>query len=148
MFVYRWNGASWVEEQKLRALVGTIDDEFGASVAISGNVIIVGAPGSAPNSARSGSAYVYRWNGASWFEEQELIPSDGDSYDEFGNAVAIDGDTAIVGAWGDEAAGAQLAGSAYIHRWNGETWVEVRKLLPGRYPSGLRSASRSPSAGT
>ena len=130
-YVFRWNGSSWVEEQKLLPSVGHYNDNFGRSVAINGDVALVGTHlDYNENSERSGAAYVFRWNGSSWVEEQKLLPSDGATGDSFGYSVAIRNNAAIVGAYGDDDNGSS-SGSAYVFRWNGSTWVEEQKLLPG-----------------
>ena len=127
-YVFRWNGASWVEEQKLIASDGVDRASFGYSISISGNVIIVGAPMDDDNGLSSGSAYIFRWNGANWVEEQKLVASDGAEADLFGNSVSVSGDVAIVGAHEDDDNGLS-SGSAYIFRWNGGNWVEEQKIL-------------------
>ena len=80
-------------EAKLLPSDGAAGDRFGHSVSISGDVALVGAYGSG-----SGSAYVFRWNGSSWVEEQKLLPSDGAAEDWFGYSVSISGNVALVGA--------------------------------------------------
>ncbi len=103
----------WVEEQKLRASDGASYDFFGRSVSISGDVAIVGAFRDDDMGLDSGSAYIYRFNGAEWVEEQKLLASDGAEYDYFGNTVSISGGIAIVGAYGTGPFGL-WTGSAYI----------------------------------
>lgn len=129
-YVYRWNGAQWVEEQKLAASDGASNDQFGrTSVDVSGDVIVVGAHADQDSGFASGSAYVYRWNGAQWIEEQKLVPSDGDATDVFGWSVDVSGDVIVVGAYQDENDGRIRSGSAYAFRWNGAQWVEEQKLF-------------------
>src|SRR5258708_627860 len=70
-------------------------DDFGQSVAISGNTAIVGNP---YHSSYDGSAYVYVGNGVTWTQQAKLVAPDPGGGDEFGLAVAISGDTAVVGA--------------------------------------------------
>jgi hypothetical protein len=127
-YVYRWNGSSWVEEQKLLASDGAVGNVFGARVSISGNVALVGAAEDEQFPFGTGSAYVYRWNGSSWVEEQKLLASDGASRDRFGLAVSISGDVALVGAVTDDDKGSD-SGSAYVFRWSDTSWVEEQKLL-------------------
>jgi len=126
-YVFRWNGITWVEEQKLLASNGLGADRFGSSVSVSGNVAVVGAP------HNGGAAYVFRWNGAAWEEEQELWASDGVPLDIFGDSVSVSGDVVVVGArLADDACPSNSgcrSGSAYIFRWNGTTWIEEQKLL-------------------
>ncbi|NIQ88106.1 MAG: hypothetical protein GWN93_03075, partial [Deltaproteobacteria bacterium] len=68
---------------------GAAEDYFGTSVSISGDVALVGADGNDDKGDDSGSAYVFRWNGSSWVEEQKLLASDGAAYDWFGESVSI-----------------------------------------------------------
>ncbi|MEX2214306.1 MAG: PQQ-binding-like beta-propeller repeat protein [Phycisphaeraceae bacterium] len=86
-------------------------DEFGRSVAISGNTAIVGAPGNADAGNASGSAYLFDiTTGNQLFK---LTASDAAGTDVFGTSVAISGNTAIVGARQDDDGGSQ-SGSAYL----------------------------------
>jgi hypothetical protein len=136
-YVYRWNGAQWVEEQKLLASDGSAFNEFGYSVSVSGDVALVGAVLDDDNGTDSGSAYVYRWNGAQWVEEQRLLASDGSAFDGFGWSVTVSGDVAIVGAgWAD--GNDTESGSAYVYWWNGSSWVEEQKLLASDGAAGDR----------
>lgn len=120
-YIYRWNGSTWDEEAKLTASDGLANDYFGYSVAISGNVAIVGAMFDDDLGAASGSVYVYRYNGSSWDEEAKLNASDGEAHDRFGDAIAIHDDVILVGAYNQLADG---DGAAYIYRYNGSTWDE------------------------
>jgi hypothetical protein len=125
-YVFRWDGSSWVEEQKLLASDSTEHDYFGDSVSISGDVALVGA---LDYDDFSGSAYVFRWDGVGWVEEQKLLASDGTALDHFGGSVSISEDAALVGAYGDYHNGVAYSGSAYVFRWDGSSWVEEQKLL-------------------
>lgn len=119
------------ELAKLAAADGTEGDEFGWSVAISGDVAVVGARHTDHSGADSGSAYVFRHDGWVWLQEAKLLPADGGARDEFGVSAAIDGDVVIVGACFDEDNRTD-SGSAYVYRYDAESsgWVEEAKLLP------------------
>mmetsp|Transcript_4521 Transcript_4521/g.8667 ORF Transcript_4521/g.8667 Transcript_4521/m.8667 type:complete len:954 (+) Transcript_4521:281-3142(+) len=112
-YIFARNGANWYQEAKLVASDGATDDRFGASVAISGDRVIVGAQFDDDAGSGSGSAYIFTWNGSSWHEEVKFVASDGADWDDFGWSVAIDGDRAIVGAPGDDDKGSD-SGSAYV----------------------------------
>ena len=121
--------ADFFPEQKLTASDGAVADFFGESVAISGDTALVGAHGDDDNGSSSGSAYIYeRQADGSWSETSKLTASDAAATDYFGISVAISGDTALVGAYGDEDDG-PYSGSAYLYQRQGDgTWSEIQKL--------------------
>jgi hypothetical protein len=103
---------TWAQLDKLIADDAAAGNEFGTSVAISGNTAIVGAP----LRAGGGAAYIFRDNGAGdWIQIDKIVASAPVAGDEFGYSVGIDGDTAIVGAWKRNTG----MGAAYIFRDNG-----------------------------
>jgi len=128
-YVFRRIGTQWVEEAKLVASDGAANDYFGWSVAISGEVAVIGAKFDQDNGWESGSAYVFRHNGSHWIEEAKVVASDGAENDEFGAAVAVSDDTAVIGAWLDDDLG-NWSGSAYVFEFNGSTWTQEAKLIP------------------
>ncbi|MDY7110593.1 MAG: FG-GAP repeat protein [Planctomycetota bacterium] len=127
-YVFRYDGANWVEEAKLLASDGAIDDDFGYSVSISGDLVVIGAAYDDDNGNGSGSAYVFRYDGANWTEEAKLLASDGAAYDRFGQSVSISGEIAVIGASADDDSGS-YSGSAYVFRYDGANWIEEAKLL-------------------
>ena len=129
-YLYRWSGSRWVEQAKLTASDGESGDQFGRSVALSGNTALVGAQlGDAGDVTDAGAAYVYRWDGNTWVEQAKLTASDGGADDDFGASVALSGNTALVGALSDDPGGYKDAGSAYLYRWDGGQWVEMENLI-------------------
>ena len=118
-----------VQQQKLTASDVAADASFGFSISVSGETAVVGAPGIIPSgSIECGSAYVYRFNGTDWVEDQKLTASDAVVDDRFGLSVSVSGETAVVGAFGDDCATGVNCGSAYVFRFNGTYWVEEQKL--------------------
>ncbi len=109
-----------------------IGDLYGWSVALDGDTAVIGARG---DDSGRGSAYVLYQNqgGAdNWGQVDKLYASDGVAGDTFGDAVAIDGDTVIVGAPGEDNTNGINAGSAYLfYRDLGgaDTWGQARKIL-------------------
>ncbi len=128
-YVFVRSGTVWSEQQKLLPSDGATQDLFGSSADIDGNTIIVGAYGNDDNGSSSGSAYIFVRNGTVWTEQQKLLASDGTANDIFGNTVAISGNTALIGAYLDDANGAET-GSAYVFVRNGAVWSQQQKLLP------------------
>ncbi len=129
VYVYRFNGSSWVEEQKLTESNAASGNLFGRSVSVSGDTALVGKFNHNSHvGCNCGSAYVFRFTGTSWIEEQQLLASDGSFYDRFGASVSVSGDVAVVGAFQANCAGADDCGAAYIFRFNGASWLEEHKL--------------------
>jgi Ca2+-binding RTX toxin-like protein/6-phosphogluconolactonase (cycloisomerase 2 family)/PKD repeat protein len=116
---------TWVQTAKLTSSGSVVYDWFGASVAISGNMAIVGAEGP----AGGGAAYLFMKNtSGAWTQTAKLTASDGVAEDWFGNSVTIDGNTAIVGSYGDSNWGA-MTGAAYIFTKNASgVWTQTAKL--------------------
>ncbi|MBI4578417.1 MAG: Ig-like domain repeat protein, partial [Planctomycetes bacterium] len=113
---------NWGQVKKLTASDGASGDGFGVSAAIDGDTIVVGA---SRKSAFTGAAYVFARNqGGSdqWAEVQTLIRSDAGNYEYFGNSVAIDGDTIVVGAYNDDVGSNDDQGSAYTFVRQGDSW--------------------------
>ncbi len=137
VWVYKYQNGSWQEVQKLTASDAEVGDLLGHSVALGDGVLVVGALQDddacpADPLCNSGSAYVFRFDGSKWNEEAKLIAYDGEAEDEYGNAVAIDGDYIVVGArWGDDACPADPgceSGVAYVYHYLNGTWADEGKL--------------------
>jgi hypothetical protein len=129
-WVHRSTSTGAVPEAQLLAPDGVAGDEFGFSVAIDGDVAIVGAIGDdVAGKIDQGSASIFRRVGGAWVFEAQLLASDGIANDQFGRSVAIRGDTALVGAW---MAGAFDVGAVYVYRrTSAGTWQQSQKLVPG-----------------
>ncbi len=136
-YVFRWNGASWVQEAKLLAGDGAGGELFGMAGAICGDVIVVGAPWDDDLGDATGSAYVFRWNGAAWTPEQKLLASDGDLSwfgPRFGLGAAVDGGTILIAAPQDDGSATLGGGAFYEFRWDGASWSEVHKIIDDGTP--------------
>ncbi|MGB1037362.1 MAG: hypothetical protein ACPGYY_01865, partial [Bacteroidia bacterium] len=127
-YIFNRSGTSWSQQAKLTASDGSANDQFGISVSISGDDVIVGAYiGSSSGVTSCGSAYIFTRSGTTWSEQAELNASDAAANDRFGHAVSISGDLAVSGAYLDSDNGAS-SGSAYIFERSGTSWSEQAKL--------------------
>jgi hypothetical protein len=122
---YVFDATSGAQLAKLVASDANAGDTFGSSVAMSGNIAIVGAPEDDDHGEMSGSAYLF--DVSTGTELAKLVPSDGGVHEFFGASVAISGNTAVVGAWQDDDQGT-WSGSAYL--FDVTTGAELAKLLP------------------
>jgi hypothetical protein len=115
-YIFQRSATTWTQVATLTRAGGANGDDFGAAVAISGDVVVIGAPTTIPVGG-AGAAHIYVKPVGGWASTATptatLTGSDTAPPDHFGCAVAIDGDTVVVGAWGDRFGGAG-AGAAYI----------------------------------
>ncbi len=124
----RDGGGLWSEQAKLTAADAFSNDLFGDAVAVHGDTAMVGARGDGDAGTFSGSVYVFTREAGEWDEHSKLAPLDASAGDTFGGAVALDGDTVIVGAIATGDAG-QFSGSAYVFtRDGGGLWTQQAKL--------------------
>jgi hypothetical protein len=111
------------EAQKLISADREPGDLFGNAVSVSGNLAIIGAYAH-DNGNSTGAAYIYAFDGVSWNQQAELTVADGN---QFGQAVAISGNMALVGNPFDSSVGLDR-GSAYVFTFDGTTWNQQAKL--------------------
>ena len=150
-YVFRREAGSWVEEAYLKSSNTEAGDFFGRRVDISQDLIVVGAHGEdssatgvdgseSDNAAfRSGAAYIFRRGVAGWTQEAYLKASNSEAQDHFGSAVAIDGDTVLIGAPDEDSQAAGVdgnqgdnttsaAGAAYVFQDDGSGWSQTAYL--------------------
>ena len=156
-YVYKRSGTIWSQEAYLKASNANSSDQYGQSVSISGDTLVVGAfledssqttitngtTSSADNSANnSGAAYVYKRSGTIWSQEAYLKASNAGASDIYGYAVSISGDTLVVGAYGEASGQTTItngttssadnsytySGAAYVYKRSGTTWSQEAYL--------------------
>ena len=134
----------WTPVDEMEALQEDLGQVFGHSLAMTNDFGIVGALSYNYNGASNGGiAYIYERNADTWTGVATLTPDDVDGQDEFGIAVGIDEDVAIVGAHKEDEAGVD-AGAAYIFRNVDGNWIQEDKLLPDEgYPNGRHGTAVS-----
>lgn len=143
-----WSG---IQQAYLKASNTEGEDYFGSAVAMSGDTLVIGAHSEASsavgingnttdNSAPySGAVYVFIRNGTNWNQQAYLKASNTDAHDVFGYALDLDGDTLVVGAYGESSSAtgtngnqaddsAMVAGAAYVFVRNGTNWSQQAYL--------------------
>jgi hypothetical protein len=113
-YVFTRTAGTWTQQDKLLPNDGAEDDEFGTSVSINNDSVIIGAYLDDDNGSSSGSAYVFTRTAGAWTQQDKLLANDGSGGDRFGASVSISGDSTIIGAWGDNNDNGSDAGSAYV----------------------------------
>ncbi len=127
--IYTRSGTSWTQQQTITQSDGAATDSFGWSVALSsdGNTAIVGAY---RDNSYQGSASIFTRSGTTWTQQQIITQTGVAVYDYFGYSVALssDGNTAIVGAYGDDVSGAADQGSASVFTRTSGTWTQQQTI--------------------
>jgi hypothetical protein len=110
---------------------GAAEDHFGCSVWVDGNFAIIGADGDDDDDlgSNSGSAHIFEYDGSMWHKLVKLTADDGAASDHFGCSVSLDGDYAIVGAYG--VGSTTETGAAYIFVRDPATGWEQQAKLTG-----------------
>ena len=132
--VLEYDGTQWNETARLAAPEEEIGDAFGASVAIQGNVAVVGAPRSDNGSLgeNCGAVYVFRLTEGEWTLVQKLQADDLKADESFGFAVDLDGETIAVGTpWHDT--DARDTGSVYVYTKGESEWTLQQKIIPEKF---------------
>lgn len=124
VYVFERDGDAWIQAAKLMASDGTSNDYFGRSIALSGERALIGAYEG--NNGR-GAVYVFEKTDGFWSESAILTASDAYSTDDFALSIALSGDTAVVGARGEN----RKRGAAYVFEKVNGAWEQVAKLTAG-----------------
>lgn len=127
-YVFEERGATWVNTTTLLPSVANDRNLFGASLDISGDTIVVGAPWDSSVNSQTGAAFVFVRNGSSWVEQARLVPPTSTAAQFFGSDVAIDGDTIAVVAREDPSS------SLHLFSRTGTTWTPAQ-VLPTPAPN-------------
>ncbi len=148
VYVFVNHDGFWDQQAYIKSSNSEACDYFGYSVALSGDTLVVGAIGEASNAAgdqanndleQAGAAYVFVRDGTSWTQQAYLKAPYPDTNDNFGNSVAVSGDTIVIGAnqeWSDatgvdwDASNNSMvaAGAAYVFVRNGTDWSQQAYL--------------------
>jgi FG-GAP repeat protein len=126
-YVFVRSGTSWIQQAKLTASDGSSNAQLGMSVAVAADTAVVGTVNDGDHGARAGAAYVFARAGTSWTQQAKLTAADGAEADQLGISVAVSGNTAVVGAYGDDDLGTS-SGSAYVFVRSGTSWSQQAKL--------------------
>ncbi|MDX1569022.1 MAG: LamG-like jellyroll fold domain-containing protein [Xanthomonadales bacterium] len=149
--VYRQEGQDLIEEAVLPVPADHAAAGFGAALALEGGRLVIGAP-KEPAAAAKGlvalKAAIYeRLNNGTWSMKATLAPVNGNAGDEFGAAVALDGNRIVVGAPGDSEGEPAGSGAAYAYDFANDTVSQARKLKPADQPEGSKFGSSVATAG-
>lgn len=153
VYVYKRTGTTWAQEAYIKAANAEAGDEFGSSLGLSGDTIVVGTPfesssqttitnGTTASSDNSlilaGAVYVYKRTGTVWAQEAYIKSSNIEDFDSFGDSVAISNDTIAVGVPSESSNqntitngsatssdnSASSSGAVYVYKRTGAVWAQ------------------------
>ncbi len=150
-YVFTRSGSNWSQQAYLKASNPDIADGFGLATAVSGDTILIGTANEDSNAtgingnendnsaSQAGAVYVFFRTGTTWSQQAYLKASNTDANDKFGDALAIDGETAVVGARGESSNATGIngdeanndfsgAGATYVFIRNGNIWSQQAYL--------------------
>lgn len=125
VLVFELSAGEWFESARLELPGGASESEFGTSVALSGDLLAVGAEG---DDEGTGSVFLFR-HAEVWTLDAELVSPSEAAGSLFGASVALDGDVLVVGAPGDE----EGLGSVSVYLGAGGSWFPAQALKPYLY---------------
>ncbi len=121
VYVFEYDGTEWVETQKLLPQTPSQFLRFGQACKVdSGNLFITSLAGSETD---SGTVHLYRFDGSSWVEIEQITQSDAEPNDLFGFYLDVQGDVAVISSPGK----AGNTGAIYLFRFDGTQWNEIVK---------------------
>jgi len=123
-YIFEKSEGSWSTGTKVTGGDTLAAESFGLAVSVSGTTVAVGAPTHTHAGVSSGAVYIFTPSGPTWAQQAELIPGDAKTSQFFGTSLSIDGETIVVGSYGDNA----QRGSAYVFTRTGTSWSEEAKL--------------------
>ena len=128
-YLFTKTASGWVQQAKLTAPDGVAGDDFGSSVGINGDYIVVGAPHHETGPTVDGAAYVFVRSGNTWVQSAKLTEPEGSGVGAFGASVAITEARVIVGAYTHDTPSSG-AGAAYVFELENQVWTQTAKLQP------------------
>jgi len=151
VYVYILEGSRWVQEAYIKASNTGAGDHFGASVAIDGDTLVIGAPGESSSvqgidnnqdndsAPEAGAVYVFERDGATWSQAHYIKGSNTEASDLFGSQLSVEDKILLVGAPGERSNtpgvngnqdnnSLEMAGAAYVFVRDGNSWVQQAYL--------------------
>lgn len=122
VYIFDRSGGVWTQTAKVTPLSPVLEDQFGTSVDVSGNRIIVGVPLANNTFADQGAAYVFDKIGPLWTQIQKIYHPTPAADDNFGISVSLSGDRSLIGCYLDDHGGIDR-GSAFVYNLISGVWV-------------------------
>lgn len=136
VYIFRFDGSQWVEEQIVYAVLNGNPDWFGQAIDINGDIIAVGRP---IINQSSGDIYIYKYDGAIWQQQAILVPNNLPIYSRLGSSLSLSENNILVaGAYQSSFNGSNYVGSVYAYQLNGNSWDFIERVVPSDYAASDR----------
>lgn len=127
-YLFRHEEGEWREDARLSGGSGGVRAAFGRTVALAGKTALIGAPGDQEAGSGAGAAHLFVRRKQGWEREAKLLAADPSLDAQFGSALALTENRALIGAYRDSEQG-RLAGAAYLFERGDEGWKQIQKLV-------------------
>jgi hypothetical protein len=146
-YVFVRSGTSWTQQARLKVADSKASSYFGSSVALYADTALIGAYNAKVDFPSQGAAYVFTRSGSAWTQQARLTASDASDNDQFGNAVSLEGETALVAA--NHTKFYSLAqGTGYVFVRSGISWSQQARLTADLDPTAHMGCSTTLSGDT
>lgn len=134
-YIFYRTGGNWKQQAKLEPKDGQSGDYFGASVAVSGGTVMVGAPLADPNLGmgqvtNAGAVYQFKSRGGDWTQQAKVTADGGQAFDHFGTSLAVNDQFLVVGANDVDDYTIMRAGEAYLYMYGLDSWELQTRIVP------------------
>ncbi|MAG27482.1 hypothetical protein CMI47_18265 [Candidatus Pacearchaeota archaeon] len=135
-YIYEHDGSDWNYVQKISASDGSTNDFFGGSVFIYEDMIFIGS--SDTSNSKEGAVYFFKKESSTWSQVQKIKADNPIAFDYFGSdsersPISCHNNTLVIGATGNDEAGAELAGCIYVFNYDGSLWTQSQQLFASDY---------------
>lgn len=131
VYVYRYDGTQWNLDAQLIASDAGFQDRAGRAISLDGNTLLMSCDSQdTVTQTDIGSFYVFRYNGSSWIEEQQVFPVNPVGVEKFSWGISHQGDIAVIGAPSAVGGNPPVTGAVYMYREVGGTWIEEAVFRP------------------
>lgn len=134
VYVFEYDGSQWQKHSEIFASNPERFANFGSSISVSGNTVMIGAPvvkisgATVDSDITRGAVYVFEYDGANWQQVDKIEPSALNSQIHFGSKISLNGDRAVISATASSVATSNILSSVFVFERENGVWVEKQQI--------------------